>query len=323
VQVALDDGARLVMVVRPDGRLVEDWRPMTTCTVRCTAVEGDRTESALYNAAGRAGLEFYDADRRARVAEQAVDRALFLLGAGRPPAGEMPVVLARGASAILLHEAIGHGMEADFNRKGTSIYASRMGKAVASDQVTIVDDATLPGARGALNVDDEGNPGERTVLVDRGRLSSYLQDEVSARHYGAASTGSGRRESFRHAPIPRMRCTYLEPGPHHPEEVIRSVERGLYCEVFGNGQVNIGAGDFAFYMRQGWLIEGGRLTRPVKDANLIGNGPDALAAIDMVGNDLVMDEGGWTCGKDGQGVPVSQGMPTVRVRKLVVGGVGP
>jgi len=211
-------------------------------------------------------------------------------------------------------------MEADFNRKETSIYADKLGKQIAPKGVTIVDDGTLPGARGSINVDDEGSPTEKTVLVRDGVLESYLHDRISARHYGLPSTGSGRRESFRHPPLPRMRATYMEPGPYDPAEIIGSVERGLYCEVFANGAVQIGAGDFSFYVRQGRLIEGGKLTEHVKDVNLIGFGPKVLEAIEMVGNDLVIDEGGWTCGKAGQGVPVSQGMPTVKVGSLSVGG---
>ncbi|MEC7946138.1 MAG: TldD/PmbA family protein [Myxococcota bacterium] len=322
VEAYLADASTVVMVVRPDGRLVQDWRPMTLAMVRATAEDGGVTDSSSYNVAARAGLEYYDDSRQGRMVKEAVDRTLFLLKADKPPAGEMPVVLAAGPSAILLHEAIGHGMEADFNRKRTSIYADKMGKKIASEQVTIVDDGTLANERGALGIDDEGNPTERTVLVEDGRLSSYMYDEISARHYGVSPTGSGRRQDFRSAPIPRMRSTIMEAGPHDPQEIIKSVDRGLYCVSFANGQVNIGAGDFSFYMRQGYLIEDGKLTRPVKDVNIIGNGPEALSRIDMVGNDLVIDEGGWTCGKDGQGVPVSQGMPTVRVSKLTVGGVG-
>ncbi len=322
VEAYLADASSIVMVVRPDGRLVQDWRPMTLGMVRVTAEDGGQRDSSSYNVAARSGLEYYDPDRQQRMVDEAVARTLFVLKAEKPKAGEMPVVLAAGPSAILLHEAIGHGMEADFNRKRTSIYADSMGKKIASDQVTIVDDGTMANSRGALAVDDEGNPTERTVLVEDGVLKSYMHDEISAKHYGVAPTGSGRRQDFRSAPLPRMRATLMEPGPHAPEEIIKSVDKGLYCVSFANGQVNIGGGDFSFYMRQGYLIEGGKLTRPVKDVNIIGNGPEALARIDMVGNDLVVDEGGWTCGKDGQGVPVSQGMPTVRVSKLTVGGVG-
>ncbi len=327
VECSLSDAAKVVMIVRPDGRLFEDWRPMTRAVVRCTAEgtspDGETLrESNSYNVAGRAGLEFFDEERQHRLVDQAVARTLFLLEATSPTPGEMPVVLAAGPSAILLHEAIGHGMEADFNRKRISIYASRMNESIASEQVTIVDDGTITGARGSINIDDEGNPTERTVLVENGVLRSYLHDEISSNHYGVASTGSGRRQSFRHAPIPRMRTTSMDNGPHDPEEIIASVKHGLYCVSFSNGSVHIGGGDFAFYMKHGYLIEDGKLTRPVKDVNLIGNGPEALQHIDMVGNDSRLDEGGWTCGKDGQHVPVSQGMPTVRVAQLVVGGQG-
>jgi TldD protein len=322
VDVSIADAASVVMIVRPDGRLIEDWRPMTSAYVQCTVEDDGRRESNHYNVASRAGLEYYSKERQQRMVHEAVSRSIFQLGASRPPAGEMPVVLAAGPSAILLHEAIGHGMEADFNRKKISIFSSRMNQSIASEHVTIVDDGTIPGSRGAINVDDEGNASERTVLVQNGVLQSYLHDEMSARHFSVRPTGSGRRQNFRHAPLPRMRATIMESGPHAPEEIISSVKKGIYCISFGNGQVNIGGGDFAFYMKHGYLIEDGKLTRPIKDANIIGNGPEALARIDMVGNDLKIDEGGWTCGKDGQGVPVSQGMPTVRVSSLSVGGVG-
>jgi TldD protein len=327
VECSVSDAAKVVMIVRPDGRLIQDWRPMTKGMIRCTA-EGigpdgqTLRESNSHNVAGRAGLEYLDPDRQDRLVDTAVKRTLFLLDAQSPAPGEMPVVLAAGPSAILLHEAIGHGMEADFNRKRISIYADKLAKRIASDQVTITDDGTVPGARGSINIDDEGNPTERTVLVENGILRSYMHDELSAAHYGIPSTGSGRRQSFRHAPMPRMRTTAMDNGPHDPSEIIESVKKGLYCVSFSNGSVNIGGGDFAFYMKHGYLIENGKLTRPVKDVNIIGNGPEALERIDMVANDTILDEGGWTCGKNGQSVPVSQGMPTVRVGSLVVGGAG-
>jgi TldD protein len=288
--------------------------------VVCTAEENGRRESASYNLAQRDDISFYDAERTERLCRKAVSNTTLLFEAVKPPAGEMTVVLGAGSSGILLHEAIGHGLEADFNRKGVSIYADQVGKRIAPPGVTVVDDGTLPHKRGAINADDEGNPAERTVLIEDGVLRGYLHDEISARHYGVAPTGSGRRESFRHPVLPRMRITYMDPGPFEPDEIISSVKNGIYCSNFANGQVQIGAGDFAFYVRSGFLIEDGKLTRPIKDVNLIGNGPKVLEAIEMVGNDLVIDEGGWTCGKDGQGVPVSQGMPTVKVGKLSVGG---
>jgi TldD protein len=232
------------------------------------------------------------------------------------------VVLAAGSSGILLHEAIGHGMEADFNRKGTSIYADRIGKQIAKPFVNIVDDGTNVGARGALNVDDEGNPAGRTHLVENGVLATYMHDAISSRHFKVAPTGNGRRQSYQHPPLPRMRATYMLPGPHRRDEIVASVKRGIYCENFSNGQVNIGAGDFTFYVKNGYLIEDGKLTRPIKDVNIIGNGPQVLERVDMVSDDLAIDEGGWTCGKDGQSVPVSQGLPTVRVSSMTVGGRG-
>ncbi len=320
VQVMLGDTDRHVLIARADGLRTADYRPMTRAFVSVTATDGTVRETGGYNVASRGDLAYYDEGRQSRLVSKAVERAVRALEAGSPPAGEMPVVLAAGSSGILLHEAIGHGMEADFNRKNISIYAGRMNQAIAPEEVTIVDDATLPHARGSLNVDDEGSPTERTVLVENGRLRTYLHDRISARHYQAAATGSGRRESFRHPILPRMRSTYMEPGPHAPEDIIAGVKHGLYCEVFANGAVQIGAGDFSFYVRHGRMIEDGKLTRPVKDVNLIGNGPEVLEAIEKVGNDLEIDEGGWTCGKDGQGVPVSQGMPTVLVGKLSVGG---
>jgi TldD protein len=323
VQAYLMDSERAILVVRPDGRMVQDYQPMALGYLVCTAEENGVRESASYNVASRSGLElFQDEERNQRMIDQAVARTTFLLGAGKPPAGEMPVVMAPGASGILLHEAVGHGLEADFNRKGVSIFSTQMNQQVAPDFVTVVDDGTVESARGAVNTDDEANPTEKTVLIENGVLKSYIHDEISAKHYGVAPTGSGRRESFRHAPMPRMRSTYMESGPHDPEEIIRSVKRGIYCSSFANGQVQIGAGDFAFYMRQGYLIEDGKLTQPIKDVNIIGSGPAALADVQMVGSDMELDEGGWTCGKEGQGVPVSQGQPTVKVGSLVVGGIG-
>ena len=233
----------------------------------------------------------------------------------------MPVVLGAGSAGILLHEAIGHGMEADFNRKGISVYSEKLGKPIAPADVTIVDDGTQLHARGSINVDDEGNEGQRTVLVRGGVLETYMHDRISAKHYGVAPTGNGRRESFRSPPLPRMRNTYMLPGPHEREAIIQSVKRGVYAETFTNGQVMIGAGDFTFYIKTGYLIEDGKLTRPIKDTNIIGNGPEVLERTDMVGNDFEFDDGGWTCGKDGQSVPVSLGMPTVRVSEITVGGV--
>lgn len=320
VNVHFRDETVTILIADSSGRIVEDLRPMTLLSVSCLAEQSGRREQNGYSLAGRVGLEFYTPQRIDRVIEEAVARTVVLFEAGSAPAGEMPVVLAAGSSGILLHEAIGHGMEADFNRKGTSIYSDRIGRTIAREFVNIVDDGTIPGARGSINVDDEGNSVECTRLVENGVLATYLHDAISARHYGVKPTGNGRRESYCHPPLPRMRSTYMLPGPHRREEIIASLKHGIYCQNFANGQVNIGAGDFTFYVKNGWLIEDGKLTRPVKDVNLIGNGPKVLECVDMVADDLVIDEGGWTCGKDGQSVPVSQGLPTVRISSMTVGG---
>jgi TldD protein len=322
VSVHFRDESGAVLLADSEGRLVEDLRPMTLLYVSCVAEQGNRREQGGYNVAGRSGFDFYSPDRLDRVVREAVSRTTILFEAVAPPAGEMPVVLAAGSSGILLHEAIGHGMEADFNRKNVSIYADKIGKPVARPFVNVVDDATNEHARGAINVDDEGNDAGRTHLVENGVLATYLHDSISARHYRVAPTGNGRRQGYQFAPMPRMRATYMLPGPHRREEIIASVKRGVYCQNFTNGQVNIGAGDFTFYVKNGWLIEDGKLTRPIKDVNIIGNGPRVLEQVDMVSDDLAIDEGGWTCGKDGQSVPVSQGLPTVRVASLTVGGRG-
>jgi len=322
VKVGLSDETCFVLVADSLGRVIEDVQPMTLLGASCIAEQGGKREMGGYNVAGRAGVEYYSPERLERIVREAVARTTILFEAVPSPVGELPVVLAAGSSGILLHEAIGHGMEADFNRKNVSIYADKIGKPIAKPFVNIVDDATNEGARGAINVDDEGNDAGRTDLVVDGVLTTYLHDSISAKHFKVAPTGNGRRESYRHAPLPRMRATYMLPGPHAKEEIIRSVKKGIYCVNFTNGQVNIGAGDFTFYVKNGWLIEDGKLTRPIKDVNIIGNGPKVLEKVDMVANDLEIDEGGWTCGKDGQSVPVSQGLPTVRVSSLTVGGQG-
>jgi TldD protein len=320
-RMRVSDGESRVLVVDSSGRKASDYQPMTVLYVFCVAEDGSRREENYHAVGGRHGLDFYTPELLDSVADEAVGKTLLLFDAIRPPAGEMPVVLAAGSSGILLHEAIGHGMEADFNRKGISIFSDRVGTPVARDFVSIVDDGTVPAARGSINVDDEGNAPERTVLVENGVLRTYMHDRISARHYGVAPTGSGRRESFRHLPLPRMRNTYMLPGPYTKEEIVQSVERGIYAVTFTNGQVQIGAGDFTFYIKTGYLIEQGKLTTPIKDVNLIGNGPRVLQEVVMVGDDLVLDQGGWTCGKDGQSVPVSLGLPTVKVSAITVGGL--
>ena len=321
VSVHWTDGDTRVLIADNTGLVTTDVRPMSVVRVGVTAQKGDITQSHSSSIAARRGVEWLTEAELARVAKEAVDRTMMLFEARRPPAGELPVILAAGASGILLHEAIGHGLEADFNRKGTSIYSTMLNKSIAPEFITIVDDGTIDNQRGALNVDDEGNPTERTVLVENGVLRSYLHDRISAAHYKVKSTGSGRRQSFRHVPMPRMRCTSMLSGPHSREEMIASIkDTGIIAETFTNGQVQIGAGDYTFYIKNGWLVEDGKITAPIKDTNIIGNGPESLRRVTMVANDSKLDTGGWTCGKDGQGVPVSQGLPTTLVSKMTVGG---
>ncbi len=320
VSVSWGDSGDQVLLASSDGDLFGDRRPMTRLALSITClVDGERQTNSS-SLAGRRGIEWYTETRLKEFVKDLIQRTLILFEARRPPAGELPVVLAAGASGILLHEAVGHGMEADFTRKGMSIYADQIGEKVAPDDVTIVDSGLHPGERGALAVDDEGQATERTALVESGVMRSYLHDRISARHYGVDPTGSGRRQSFRHVPMPRMRCTYMENGPHTREEIIESIDHGVVCENFQNGQVQIGAGDFTFFVKNGWLVENGKVTAPIKDVNIIGNGPEAIRRIQMVAGDMKLDDGGWTCGKEGQSVPVSQGMPTVLVSKLTVGG---
>jgi len=321
VSMSWSDSDERVLIVTSDGIYTTDRRPMATLYCSITAQKNGVRQSNGASVSRREGINWFDEAHIRQVCQKAVDRTMILFEARRPPAGEMPVILAAGASGILLHEAIGHGLEADFNRKGTSIYSTMLNTKVAPDFVTVIDDGTQDNDRGALNIDDEGQPTERTVLIEKGVLKNYLHDRISAKHYGVATTGSGRRESFRHVPLPRMRSTYLLDGPHTKDEIIASVDHGIIADTFTNGQVQIGAGDFTFYIKNGWLIEGGEITAPIKDVNIIGNGPDALKNVAMVANDSELDDGSWTCGKSGQGVPVSMGVPTMLVKSMTVGGV--
>ncbi len=320
VNVALDDETTRILLADSDGKFILDDQPMTVLSVRCVGEKAGKTETSWDSFGGREGVNYFTQDKIDAVARKASKITMLLFDAEQPPAGEYPVVLAPGIPGILLHEAIGHGMEADFNRKGTSVYADKMGKRIASPHVTIVDDGTNDRLRGSINIDDEGTETQRTVLVQNGILQSYMHDRISSKHYNVQPTGSGRRESFRFPPVPRMRNTYMLNGPHKPEEIIASVKRGLYAEMFTNGQVQIGAGDFTFYLKHGRMIENGKLTRVVKDSNLIGNGPKVLEHVDMVGDDLKMHYGAGYCGKDGQMVPVGFGLPTIRVEAISVGG---
>jgi TldD protein len=320
VTVFLGDATSRVLVANSDGLLVEDDRPMGLMYASCVAQHDDRVETGGQSLSARQSIALFSDEAVEKLATEAADHTTELFDAVPPPVGEMPVVLAAGYSGILLHEAIGHGMEADFNRKGISIYSDKIGKRIAGEHVTIVDDGTLPNLRGSLNIDDEGTAAQRTVLVEKGILSSYLHDRISANHYGVQRTGSGRRQSFRYPPVPRMRTTYMLDGPHKRDEIIASIDSGIYAERFSNGQVNIGAGDFTFYLQKGRIIENGKLTRVIKDTNLIGSGPKVLEQIDMVADDSIVLQRGGSCGKDGQMVPVGYGLPTVRAGAISVGG---
>lgn len=318
VTIHWDDVDERVMIATLDGSVVTDHRPMTRLTLVVTASRNGNTQTGFSSIAARAGIDWYSEERLAALVDEAVSRTLVQFDARRAPSGEMPVILAAGASGVVLHEAIGHAFEADFIAEGASPYGGRIGSSIADSSVTLVDDARLPGERGALNYDDEGTLTTSTTLVEDGVLSAYLHDRVSARLSGTESTGSGRRESYRHAPMPRMTCTSMRNGPHTRDEIIAAVDLGIICETYTDGQVDLGGGDFTFQVKNGWLVEKGKLTAPIKDVSISGNGPDLLSNITMVGNDARLDAGGWTCGKKDQAVPVSDGMPTVLVSELAV-----
>lgn len=318
VRISWLDVDERVLVATLDGRLVGDERPMTRLAIRATASRDGRQASGFANIAARDDVTWYTDARIDRLARDAVDRALIRFDAVPAPTGEMPVVLAAGTSGILLHEAIGHAFEADFADDGVSGYADRIGDRVADPGITLVDQGNLPGERGALNYDDEGTPSGRTVLVENGVLRSFVHDLMTARHSGVAPTGTGRRESYRFAPLPRMTCTFIENGPHNREEIVASIDRGIIAETFTTGQTEIGEGGFSFAVDTGWMVENGRISAPVRDCRLSGTGTDVLLGMSMAADDGRMDSGGWTCGKKGQQVPVSHGMPTVLVSSLTV-----
>jgi len=311
----------VILIATAAGLTVGDVRPLTRLNVTVIAEEQGKREVGAFGGGGRVAFDhFLQDDRWRRFAAEAARQAILKLSAVEAPAGTMTVVLGPGWPGILLHEAIGHGLEGDFNRKGVSAFAGRLGQKVASELVTVVDDGTLPNRRGSLNVDDEGTPTGRTVLIEHGVLRGYMQDKLNARLTGMPATGNGRRESFAHPPLPRMTNTFMLAGEDDPEDIIRSVDRGLYAVTFGGGQVDITSGKFVFSASEAYLIEHGRITAPVKGATLIGNGPDALTRVSRVGRDLQLDEGIGTCGKDGQSVPVGVGLPTIRVDGMTVGG---
>ena len=321
VNISLSDSTTYILFCNSEGLITWDYRPLTNFGAMIIMEENGRIENSWVSRSFRKGFEFLTPELVDTLAAEAIEKTSNMFKADKPKAGEMEVVMAAGSSGILLHEAMGHSFEADFNRKGMSIFSDKMGKKIAESFVTVIDDGTLPNDRGALNIDDEGIKTEKTVLVHEGILTSYLHDRISAKFYNVAPTGNGRRQDFRNIPVPRMRSTYMENGPHKREEIIQSVRNGIFVEDFSNGQVDIGAGDFTFFVKFGYVIENGKLTQPIKDVNIIGNGPQALADITMVADDQKIDCGSWTCGKNGQGAPVSMGLPTVKIRKLTVGGV--
>jgi TldD protein len=311
----------VVMIATPSGWTVGDVRPLTRLNVTVIVEDGAKREIGTYGGGGRVAFDFFLEDERwRRFASEAVRQALIKLEAVEAPAGDMTVVLGPGWPGILLHEAVGHGLEGDFNRKKTSAFSGRLGQPVASELVTVVDDGTIRNRRGSLNVDDEGVPTRRNVLIEKGVLRGYMQDRLNSRLMGMEVTGNGRRESYAHPPMPRMTNTFMLAGPDEPADIIRSVPRGLYAVNFGGGQVDITSGRFVFSASEAYLIEDGRVTRPVKGATLIGNGPEALTRVSRVGHDLKLDEGVGTCGKDGQSVPVGVGLPTIRIDRMTVGG---
>ena len=323
VRVSYADELREILVVGSDGTCAADAQPLARLNVFCIAQSDGNSSRGSAGGGGRVELEFFHKEKTPEhFAREAARLAIIQLDAREAPAGEMEVVLGPGWPGILLHEAIGHGLEADFNRKKVSAFSGLVGRRVASDKCTVVDNGTLPSRRGSLNVDDEGSPTQNTVLIERGILKGYLADKLSARLMGIADTGNGRRESYAHIPMPRMTNTYMLAGEDAPEDILRSVKRGVYAVNFGGGQVDITNGKFVFSASEAYLIEDGRVTAPLKNCSLIGNGPDVLTRVSMVGNDLALDEGIGTCGKDGQSVPVGVGIPTLKVDRITVGGTG-
>ena len=321
VVVSLASTHEVILVAASDGTLAADVRPLVRMNVSVIAEQGDRREQGSAGGGGRIDYSYFQQqDHALEYAREAVRQALLNLEAVPAPAGPMPVVLGPGWPGVLLHEAVGHGLEGDFNRKGSSAFSGRMGEQVASPLCTIVDDGTLPDRRGSLNMDDEGTSTQQTVLIENGILKGYMQDKLNASLMGQVSTGNGRRESYAHLPMPRMTNTYMMAGEHDPQEIIASVDKGLYAVNFGGGQVDITSGKFVFSTSEAYLIEKGKVTRPVKGATLIGNGPEVMTRVSMVGNDLALDRGVGVCGKEGQSVPVGVGQPTLKIDSITVGG---
>ncbi len=320
VTASFAESVKDILIVTSDGRCASDHQPMIRFNVQVIAEHEGRRQTATEGGGGRIGMEYFEGHRPGDIATQAARAAVTMLDAREAPAGKLPVVLAPGDSGILLHEAVGHGLEADFNRKKTSNYSDRIGERVASELCTVVDDGTIANSRGSINVDDEGHAPTRNVLIEDGILRGYLHDHLSREHYRGGAGGNGRRQDYRSVPLPRMTNTCMLGGEHDPDEIIQSVKFGVYARTFSGGQVNISNGDFVFSVTEGYLIEDGKITAPVRDVNLIGNGPDVLNRVSMCGNDFALSDGRWTCGKDGQSVPVGVGIPTVKIDGITVGG---
>jgi TldD protein len=320
VECSFAEEIREILVVTSDGKLARDVQPLMRFGVRVIAEKDGKRQEGSSGGGGRTTIGYFDGKSPEWHAKKAAEQAIIMLGAQEAPAGQMEVVLAPGDSGILLHEAVGHGLEADFNRKGTSNYAGQIGQPVASELCTVIDDATLLQSRGSINVDDEGNEPRSSVLIEKGKLVGYMHDRLSAEHYKLGPSGNGRRESFACAPMPRMTNTILVAGPHDPEEILKSVKKGIFAKKFGGGQVDISNGDFVFSLTESYLVEDGKITAPLKGVNLIGNGPDVLRKVAMLGHDVETSDGIWTCGKDGQSVPVGVGCPTIKISSITVGG---
>ena len=320
VDIGFNDELKYVVIFTSDGRMTGDVQPLVRFNVSCLSELGGQRQSSRWGGGGRMGMAYFETHTPEDLATEAARQAVLLQSAVEAPAGTFPVVLAAGDSGILLHEAIGHGLEADFNRKKTSNYSDRIGELVASELCTVIDDGTIDESRGSINIDDEGNLPGYNVLIENGILQAYLQDRISAKAMGTKPSGNGRRQSFKHYVMPRMTNTYMLGGQSAPDEIIAGVSKGIYCVAFSGGQVNISNGDFVFSVTEGYMIEDGKITAPIRNVNLIGNGPDVLTKVTAVGHDFALSDGRWTCGKDGQSVPVGVGIPTVLISGMTVGG---
>ncbi|MGE0688198.1 MAG: TldD/PmbA family protein [Dehalococcoidia bacterium] len=320
VDIGMGDELKVIAIFTSDGKMTGDVQPMVRFNVSVLSERDGQRQTARTGGGGRMGMAYFDTNPPEEIARDAARQAVLLQDAVEAPAGTFPVVLGAGDSGILLHEAIGHGLEADFNRKKTSNYSDRVGELVASELCTIVDDGTISDSRGSINIDDEGNLPSYNTLIENGILQAYLQDRISAEAMGTKPSGNGRRQSFEFYPMPRMTNTYMLAGETAPEDIVKSVNRGIYCVSFSGGQVNISNGDFVFSVTEGYMIEDGKITAPIRNVNLIGNGPDVLTKVSAVGTDFQLSDGRWTCGKDGQSVPVGVGIPTVLVSGMTVGG---